>query len=312
MSASSRFAQGWERFAAFCAVKEAATALALSRILIGTTVVAHLLMALWNETTTTVFVHVAHGGLHSVDWARAFTTPLGAVLLTGATAACGLGVALGCCTRVALVGSWLGMRMISAFSDHAHGGSDALLIDVLFVLMISGCGNALSVDAWRKGTTTALRLPRLLLVFQLGLLYFFGGLQKISYGWVPGGDASALWFALHQPQWTRFDGLPPAWLYPFTQAATTSAWLFEISAPLLVLAVLLDEVSSSGRVARLLRRLQVRALFLVYGALMHLGIEVLMEVGPYLPVTLSMYPAVLGPVVCQRLLRRRHSRNDSL
>ena len=88
-----------------------------------------------------------------------------------------------------------------------------------------------------------------------------------------------------------------------TQVGTTSAWLFEITAPLLLLAVALDELGSVGRVARLLRRLQVRWLYLAYGALMHIGIEVLIEVGPYLPVTLSMYPAVLGPVVCARILR---------
>ena len=297
--------QRWERFVAFCAVTEDATALALTRVVIGATVFFHLLVALLNGTTATVFVHVDHGGLHGVDWARDFTTPAGAVALTTTTALLGLLVALGCFTRVSLFFAWVGIRVISALSTFSHGGSDALLIDVLFVLLLSGCGNALSVDAWRKKTTTpALRLPRLLLVFQLGLLYFFGGLQKLSYGWVPGGDASALWFALHQPQWTRFDGFPPGWLYPLTQVATTSAWLFEIAAPVLVLAVLLDEVGAQGRVARGLRRLRVRVLYLVYGALMHIGIEALMEVGPYLPVTLSMYPAVLGPVVCARLLRR--------
>lgn len=293
----------WQRFVSFCAVTEDATALAVTRIVMGTTLFFHMLMCLCNGTTTTVFVNAAHGGLNNVAWARDWATPTGAVLLTVSTALCGLLVAVGWFTRPALFGAWIGVRICSALSHRAHGGSDALFIDVLFVLLLSGCGNTLSMDARRAGTSTALRLPRLLLVFQLGLLYFFGGLQKLSWGWVPGGDATALWFALHQPQWTRFDGLPPHWTYVLTQVGTTSAWLFEITAPLLLLAVALDELGSVGRVARLLRRLQVRWLYLAYGALMHIGIEVLIEVGPYLPVTLSMYPAVLGPVVCARILR---------
>ncbi|MDP2345346.1 MAG: HTTM domain-containing protein [Deltaproteobacteria bacterium] len=299
----------WQRFVDFCNVEEDATPLALSRIVIGTTLFCHCVVLLLTGTTTTVLVHMDHGGLNDVAWASSWATPAAAIALTLVTAACALFVAVGLFTRAALVGAWVGIRVISALSHFSHGGSDALFIDVLFVLMISGCGNALSIDAWRKQktttTTTTLRLPRLLLVFQLGLLYFFGGLQKVSYGWVPGGDASALWFALHQPQWTRFDGFPPGWTYPITQAATTSAWLFEVAFPIVVLAVLLDEVGSTSKLARVLRRLRVPTLFLVFGALMHVGIEALLEVGPYLPVTLSMYPAVLGPVVCARLLRRR-------
>jgi hypothetical protein len=301
--------KAWRRFVDFCNVEEDATPLALSRIVIGVTLFAHALALLLTGTTTTVLVHKSHGGLNEVSWASAWATPWGAVALTVATAACGLFVALGLFTRVSLVGAWIGIRAISALSHFAHGGSDALFIDVLFVLMLSGCGNALSLDALRNKktttttTTTALRLPRLLLVFQLGLLYFFGGLQKVSYGWVPGGDASALWFALHQPQWTRFDGVPPDWLYAVTQAATTSAWLFEVTFPIVVLAVLLDETQSQSqsKLALGLRRFGVVRAYLIYGALMHLAIEALLEVGPYLPVTLSMYPAVLGPL----LLRRR-------
>ena len=59
-----------------------------------------------------------------------------------------------------------------------------------------------------------------------------------------------------------------------------------------------------GRIGRHLRRVEVRIAYLTFGFLMHVGIELLMEVGPYLYVTCSMYSCVLGPPLCRRLLRR--------
>ena len=300
----------WSRFVDFCAVTEDATPLAITRIVLGATVALHLLRILATGETTTTLVHTSFGGLQEAA-SRSWASPSIALALTASTAAAAACVAVGLFTRPAVVLTWVGMRLVSQIASGAQGGTDALSIDLLVLLAWSGCGNTLSVDAWRQrrrmGTAAdapALRVVRLMVVVQLVMLYTLGGLQKVSYGWVPGGDASALWFALHQPQWTRFDGLPPGWSYPFTQMATTSAWLFEVMAPLMLVSVLGEIGDARGRIGRHLRRVEVRIAYLTFGFLMHVGIELLMEVGPYLYVTCSMYSCVLGPPLCRRLLRR--------
>jgi len=303
----------WQRFVDFCAVSEDATAVAVTRIVLGITISLHMLMMVGTGESTTVMVHHAFGGLQEgakTTWA----SPTLVTLLVLLTSLCGALMAVGLFTRSAIVLAWVGMRLVSLVSSGAHGGTDALLIDLLLLLAFSGCGNTLSLDAWRRrrrrretGVTAAdrpaLRVVRLMIVVQLVLLYTLGGLQKVSWGWVPGG-ASALWFALHQQQWTRLDSLPPAWAWPFTQLATTSSWLFEVLAPLLLVSIGCELKQAKSRLGRFLARVELRGVYLLYGFLMHLGIEVLMEVGPYMYVTCSMYSCVLGPEVCRRLLRR--------
>jgi hypothetical protein len=301
----------WQRFVDFCAVTEDATAVAVTRIVLGMTILLHLLMMVRTGESTTVMVHHTFGGLQE-GAKTAWASPAMVTLLVVATSVCGALMALGLFTRSAIVLAWAGMRLVSQVSIGAHGGTDALLIDLLVLLAFSGCGNTLSLDAWRRRRTghgvtdmPALRVVRLMIVVQLVLLYTLGGLQKVSYGWVPGGDASALWFALHQLQWTRLDSMPPAWAWPFTQLATTSSWLFEVLAPLLLVSIWCELKQASSRLGRFLARVELRGVYLLYGVLMHLGIEVLMEVGPYMYVTCSMYACVLGPEVCRRLLRRQ-------
>ena len=101
---------------------------------------------------------------------------------------------------------------------------------------------------------------------------------------MPGGDASSLWLFLHEPTWTRFavDALP-SWLFPITQVATTLTWLFEITAPVVVLMIL------AGRLRR------ARWAWLAFGVVLHAGIELFMEVGPFLPFMLALYACVVAP-----------------
>ncbi len=300
----------WRRFVAFCAVREDAAAVAVVRVVIGAVVAVHLGYMVVSGEAATVMVHADFGGLQ-VGADRAWASVSAATAVTVATAVAGVFMACGLFTRAAVVAAWMGMRAVSLISAGAHGGTDALLIDLLVLLAFTGCGNTWSVDAWRRrrrlGTTDDLlapRITRLLIVMQLVFLYTLGGLQKVSYGWVPGGDASALWFALHQPQWTRFDGLPVAALYPITQAMTTSSWLLEVCAPILLISLWCELKDTRGPIGRRLRSPWLRVGYLGAGVFMHLGIEVLMEVGPYMYVTCSMYAAVLGPSIVRSVARR--------
>ncbi len=299
MSAPTRL----QRVVAFFAEDEDAAAVAVVRVVIGATLFFHLGYMLLSGEAQTVMTHLDFGGLQTGD-DRAWASPAAATAVVAATAIAGAFMSLGLYTRAAVVASWVGMRLVALISAGAHGGTDALLIDLLLLLAFSGCGNTWSLDAWRRrrrlNTTTDLlapRITRLLIVMQLVLLYTLGGLQKVSYGWVPGGDLSALWFALHQPQWTRFDGLPMHAFFPVTQLMTTSSWFLEVSAPILLVSLWCELTKAQGPIGRRLRSTWLRVGYLSMGVIMHVGIEVLMEIGPYMYVTCSMYAAVLGPAV---------------
>lgn len=303
----------WSRLVAFLNEREDPLPLALARIVACATVALHFGRFLISGAADFALLHQERGGM---SFTHGWLAPIGGaepwmIVALGATCciAASLG-ALGLFTRPALFITWAAVRALSSLNAEAKGSYDGLLIDVLFILMLSGCGRALSLDArlFPKREALAPRWPRVLLVVQLGLLYFGSALNKGSLGWVPGGDASALWYILQQPTWARFASLP-LWSYELTQIATTSVWLFELAGPLVVLAWLLRETSPEGRVLGALKRGLDRArfleLYLAFGLAMHLGIELLMEVGPFCFAALALYPAAIAPERLRRRFARR-------
>lgn len=291
----------WASLVSFLNEREDPRSLALVRILACTTVALHFGRFLLSGAADFALLHQERGGMSAT---HGWLAPLGGaepwmIALLGAAccAAATLG-ALGLFTRPALLVTWAAVRALSSLNDEAKGSYDGLLIDTLFLLLLSGCGRALSLDARLFGTQRGLapRWPRVLLVMQLGLLYLGSALNKGSLGWVPGGDASALWYILQQPTWARFASLP-LWSYPLTQVATTTVWIFELAGPLFVLAWVLRETRPRGRALGALKRGLERArfleLYLAFGLAMHLGIEALMEVGPFSFAALALYPAAI-------------------
>lgn len=146
--------------------------------------------------------------------------------------------------------------------------------------------------------------PRYLLMFQLLLVYTSTGTQKLSTHWLPGGDLGALYYILLQPSWSRFDMSWLAWVFPVTQAATLGTWLFEVFAPLLLIAMWgrSDRVKA-GPLRRLLCRIEYRDLFAFFGVMMHLTIHAVMEVGPFSVISLAFYPALWHPDEWARMAR---------
>jgi len=148
------------------------------------------------------------------------------------------------------------------------------------------------------------------------LMYTSTGLQKVSTHWIPFGDLGALYYIMQQPSWVRVEIPGLASVYPLTQLATLATWVFEVFFGPLLLITLWGRSSreQAGPLRRLLIRWRFRDLFAVSGALMHLGIFVLMQVGPFSIVSLSMYPALwhADEVRRWRLLRqlKRLLRND--
>jgi hypothetical protein len=319
-------AQGaWLRVVGFVEAREDPISLALCRIAICSAVFVHIARSLFIGAAQLAWIDADDkklGGLgvhpgFLFDAIGAGLSERNVVAMSVVCATAALFGALGLFTRASLVVMWLTFRNLVLIAVDARSAYDVLIPNIAFVLILSGCGRALSIDAalWRlrRGTDppasgvangdvvprTATRWPRILLVVQIGFLYFGSAIMKASSGWIPGGDASALWFILHQPLWARFADWPLA-LYPLTQVATTIVWCFEALGLVFVLAVIVREAPSSSRlkrslVGRVLERVRFRELYLVVGVAMHLGIEATMEVGAFTAASLSLYFCAIAP-----------------
>ena len=243
----------------------------------------------------------AHGGLAptSPDWlfkliGGADPTRIHAVL--GVTLACGVCLVLGLGNRLPAILALIGYPAIVGLQNDAGGSYDPLMSNALWLLVLADSTATLSLDArLRKGRflTDALvpAWPRWLVLYQLVLVYFCTGLQKVSDTWVPGGSLSAVYFIMQQPTWQRGDMHWLAHVFPLTQAATLMVWLFEVGSPLLLLAILLER--GHGRIARFLQFIPYRRAWAAFGMTLHLGIWLSLEVGCFPLLAMSFYAALL-------------------
>lgn len=148
-----------------------------------------------------------------------------------------------------LLGYWsrssaLTARLLSTsyFTLHAdlHDGGDRARILALFYLMLSPCGAVWSLDRWRReiGSREKRRVyippwPLRLLCVQLAVMYFFGGIEKLSHeGW---RDGTVLQSILSDLNWSLSSypsTLFPAELVRFLGIAVAT---WEVGFPVLIL-----------------------------------------------------------------------------
>ena len=277
--------KAWRRWVDLTSTRETGEVLALFRILTG-------LALLWNiggsvKIVSSIWLDREHGGYRrlidapspEVVWTLVIVS-----LLAGALLVIGLG---GRITALIAAQSLLALSMINT---QAKGSYDALLGNALWLLVLADSTATWSVDARLRGSWRSHRevsaFPRYLAVVQLVVLYFFNGVQKVSAHWTFAGDWSALYYILQQPTWQRFDMTWAAHVYPLTQIGTFVTHAFELGSPLwLAGSYLLRERSP----------LDLRIPFVVVGILLHLGIFVLMEVGPFSLIVLAYYPCLFSP-----------------
>jgi hypothetical protein len=201
---------------------------------------------------------------------------LGAMLVWAAAAAMLL---LGWQARLSACAAWVLSLAFANLNPSIENAGDTIRCIVLFYLMLSPCGAAWSVDRWRdrrRGLGAALAGPvfvhpwplRLLFV-QMVLMYFCNGLFKLfGYQWREG---SSLYYVLCDPVLTRFSFVQLPVPYVVTQVLTWAVLAWEVGFPLWV-----------G-----LR--WTRTLALGFGVAFHLGIWVSMELGSFVPYTLTLY-----------------------
>lgn len=295
----------WSAWVALLGAREGGQSLAAVRLGAGVAVWSTLLPIAVTDMVPLLWLDLNHGGyrnLAKVPWRVALlggqtpTVVWGLVIAGILAGAC---LAIGLRSRLAALVAGQAIIAVTWLNGHAGGSHDALITNLLWLLVLADAGATLSVDCrLRTGRWTSDRQvaawPRWLLVVQLVLMYASTGSQKLSAHWVPGGNLSALYYILQQPTWQRVDMRWLAPYFPLTQALTGASWLFEVTSPLL-LVWFWARRSPAGPLRRLLLRLRWRGLFACVGIGMHLGIWMAMEVGPFTWISLAFYPALAHP-----------------
>ncbi len=294
----------WLRWTAYMQQREAPDALAVFRVCVGACVVGSLLSVIFSGLVPVIWFGSPDGGYHDLranSWLvvlMEWTDPVEVQRLVWA------GVLGGCLMVVGLGGRFtalltlLAFQAVSDINPQSGGSYDYLIDNALWLLVLGGGSQTLSLDCRiRRGTWSSSEpvsaWPRWLIVYQLVLVYFSTGLHKLSDHWTPAGGFSALYYTLQQPSWHRTDMSWLAHVYPVTQIMTACTWLFELSAPVLLLVLFWkgQEDRATG-LARRVNGWNLRAYWVAFGVSLHLGILVVMEVGPFSWIALSYYVAL--------------------
>lgn len=299
--------------------EEAGTSLALLRIGAGLCVLHIVVPMSQTGAWKLVMLDAAHGGYRGLtpNWLASLlggATPEGARNLLVLLGLSGLALTLGLGGRLtALV---TGQALIAFFGLHtgAGGGHDRLLTNAIWLLVLGRASETLSLDCWLR--TRRLRSerpvaawPRWLAVWQLVVMYTATGLQKVGVDWTPWGGFTALYKALLMPNWRRWDMDWIAPFFPLTQLGTALTLVFEIGAPVWLLALWYRETRARpGRLRAWMNRVDLRSVWVGMGVALHAGIHLFMNVGPFSFVTLSYYACLYHPDEWRALARRLFGR----
>ena len=281
--------------------RESGTVLALFRALLGLCVLWTVFTVVRVDLVDVLWVHEDYGGYRGLPesfWlVHLLGGPTPSVMwgLTWASMGFGALMVLGLGGRLTVFAALQTFMAVSDINGHAGGSYDELLTNGLWVLVLAPSTHTLSIDCWMQRGRFWTELPvvawpRYLLVYQIVLVYWTTGLQKVSTYWVPGGDFSALYYILQQPSWHRFDMSWVAWVFPLSQAATALTWCWEVLAPIWLLAMWFRYTRERpGRVRRWFNRWDVRTWYALIGLSFHIVLTILMDVGPFSLISVCFY-----------------------
>lgn len=295
----------WSSWVAATSVTEDATSLALFRVAMGSGALVTVGSVVLTGLVPVIWIDAGDGGLASLDdgtWLIAQLggpTPRVTWSMVAVSVVSSLLLTLGIGGRLCALGSLLSTSSLVYLNPEAGGAYDQLLTNGLWLCVLGGGGATLSVDAWRRTgrwwpDAQVVAFPRWLVAFQLVLMYCMTGLQKVSVSWVPGGEASALYYILQQPSFHRVDMSWVAHIFPLTQLGTLVTYLWEVTSPLWLLALWWSTGRRTG-LAGWSNRLGVRWVYFGVGLAMHALVAVTMDVGPFGYVSLGFYTAMLHP-----------------
>jgi hypothetical protein len=215
-------------------------------------------------------------------------------LLFAFTAVAFVAFTLGVGARWATLAAFLASMARLYWTPLPLSSAHTLLHALLFCLLWVDSGAAWSFDARRRhrlgrgGPVTEI-WPLLLLRFQLCVLYFSAGIWKLmDHDWREG---SALHWILQDNGFSRIPAVLPPAFEPAASFLTYLTLVWELGFPFLLL----------------FRR--SRAAALVTGVVLHTGMAITMELGPFSAVVLAGYPAFLDPAFVAEIERTWLSRS---
>ena len=279
---------------------EGAEPLALFRILVGLAIAVSIGSVLTDGVVEVLWVDVAHGGYRTFERVPWLVEQLGGPTLPVMT---GLTVATVVASLVLMAGlggrltAFLLLQLYMAvdINTHAGGSYDLLIKNALWLCVLTPTTATWSLDAWilRGRPWRGRPVPawaRGLIVFQLILMYWTTGLQKLSAHWTPGGEFDALYYILQQPSWQLYDLSFFAWLYPLTQVGTAVTWVWEVTAPVWLLALIYRGTREKGGWLRAtFNAWDVRTIYALVGIVFHGALVLTMNVGSFPMISLAFY-----------------------
>lgn len=289
--------------------REQATTIALFRVLLCAGALFSLAIMARDDVFQVTWVSVKEGGISGLSSRHWMFGALG-----GFRADAVLQIFTFCCFTLffGLIGfggrwtllfaqqSYVALRTIN---ENASGGYDSLICLGLLILGCTASTSTLSVDCrlvhgrfWHA--TQISTWPRAVLVFQVLLMYTMTGLQKVGHAWTPMGGYAALHFVLNDPTWLRWDlGLLPWYIEPLLRLGTAVTWHWEQLSILLLLHwyYRTTEAKSPGWLRALFLRWDMRYAWAAIGIVMHAGILLLFDVGPFSLVSVAFYVNLWSP-----------------
>lgn len=219
--------------------------------------------------------------------------------LVAAALGLSLCVAAGFFSRTSALTLALLSSSFAAMTPSSDRGIDTALRIALLLLACSKAGSAFSVESWlgkRSPSrafpvpkTQVLAWPRHLLVINLVWIYFNAGLHKTQSAWWPAGDFVALWRVLDDPHFSQVAF--PNSLYFLTQLGTAGTMLFELGAPLFLVAYFTRGRATNGRFLRALEHIRFVEVWIATGVVFHLGLLFTVRLGIFPLGMLVLYSA---------------------
>jgi vitamin K-dependent gamma-carboxylase-like protein len=219
------------------------------------------------------------------------------VVLYASTVASFVAMTIGLQTRLAVTAALFTSLMQVTWNYLPLSGADAAMRVFLFCLIWADCGSVWSVDAWLAARRTMAApstapetssiAPLRLLRFQVALIYLNAGIWKIFNPYWRNG--SAVHYVVQSNVYRRLPhGMPVA---------------FDQVVSLLTYGTLAWELTF----AFLLLFPRTRRIALIVGILIHVGMLLTIEVGPFHFVMLASYLAFLEPDRVPQLSYRLHT-----
>jgi hypothetical protein len=305
----------WGRWVCFLDRREQGTTLSLFRIACGLCTFGAIGAVVASGAAPTLWLNPQDGGYTIVATPRLFrllggVNPMTLWSMIAVSLTASLLTALGLGGRVTAFIALQAFIALVGINPDAVGSYDLVLSNGLWLLVLARATTTLSLDCrlrtgrWLSDVSVP-AWPRYVAIYQLVLIYWSTGMHKLGAAWTPVGGFSALYYTLQQPTWQRWDMSWLAWAYPLTQIATAVTWIWELTAPLLLLALWYRATSDRpGRLRALINWLNYRRWFVVIGLAVHLGIFAFMEVGPFTWIMLAFYVCLYRPEELQGLLRK--------